>query len=463
MENQKIVAGLDIGTTKISCFVGIKDKNGKVQILGHGSVPSLGVKRGVVANITSTVESIQQAVALAEKNSGVNIRSVKVGIAGEHIKSYQNTASVIREDRETEISESDINQMISSMYKVAMNPGEDIISVIPQEYTIDGESCIREPIGMMGSRLEGDFHIITGNTSAAKNIYKCVKKAGLEVEELILESLASAHAVLYLDELEAGVALVDIGGGTTDLAIFHENILRHTAVIPMGGEIITEDIKESCGIIKKHAEDLKKRHGSSLAQLNRDDVVISIPGLKGRRPKEISLKTLAQIIQKQMEGIIDAINYEIKSSGYENKLIGGIVITGGGAQLKHVQQLASYITRKDTRIGYPNEHLASETPEEIKQPLFATGIGLVIMGANENNQSTENTVAANERKEAEQEKTAEQTVKERIEPTEPTKKKEEPNPHKDNKVDRWFGKSVINTSAFLRKIENFFQDEEQKE
>ncbi len=459
MENQKIIAGLDIGTTKIACFVGAKDKNGKIQIFGYGSVPSHGVKRGVVANINSTVDAIKQAVALAEKDAGVNIRSVKVGIAGQHIKSHQNTDSIVREDREKEIDEADVNRMIKNMYNIGMKPGEDIISVIPQEYTIDGEPGIREPVGMMGSRLEANFHIITGNTSAAKNIYKCVRKAGLEVEELILEPLASAEAVLYEDELEAGVALVDIGGGTTDVAIFHESILRHTAVIPIGGEVITEEIKESCGIIKKHAEDLKKGHGSSLAQLNRDDVVISIPGLKGRRPKEISLKTLAEIIQKKMEHIIDLVNYEIKSSGYENKLIGGIVLTGGGAQLKHIQQLAAYITKKDTRIGYPNEHLASETLEEIKQPLFATGIGLVIMGT-ENNTPSQNIVIQEEKIDHQEE----EKEKNLSEPEENDKQKDD-NKQKTKEKTRnnWLKRGGIIKGEFLQTLQDFFNAEEDEE
>ena len=261
-----------------------------------------------------------------------------------------------------------------------MAPGEEIIDVIPQEYIIDAEQGIKQPVGMLGNSLEANFHIIIGQTAAAKNIYKCVRKAGLEVVDLILEPIASAEAVLNEEEKEAGVALVDIGGGTTDIAIFQDGIIRHTAVIPFGGDIITEDVKEGCTIIKKHAEELKVKFGSSLASENRDEEVVAIPGLRGRPPKEITLKNLASIIQARMEEIIDHIYYEIKNSGYEKKLIGGIVLTGGGALLKHLVQLTEFITGMDTRIGYPNEHLAKDVPDEMASPMYSTGIGLVIEG-----------------------------------------------------------------------------------
>lgn len=378
--DKEIIVGLDIGTTKVAVIVGREDDKGKIEVLGHGKAPSLGVKRGVVHNIGSTVEAIKEAVAEAEKKSGVQIKTVKVGIAGQHIKSHQHRGSIIRENSDEEITHEDVEQLINSMYNIGMKPGEEIISVIPQEFTIDGESGVKEPVGMMGSSLEANFHIITGMTHAAKNIYKCVTKAGLEVDELVLEPLASSDAVLFEEELEAGVALVDIGGGTTDIAIFHDHILRHTAVIPFGGDIVTEDVKEGCSIIRKHAEDLKVKFGSTLANQNSELEVVSIPGLKGRKPKEISLKNLAHIIQARMEEILDYIKYEIQASGYEDKLVGGIVLTGGGAQLKHIQQITAYITGKETRIGYPNEYLSSETSDNVRLPLYATGVGLVIDG-----------------------------------------------------------------------------------
>ena len=380
MEPSEIIVGLDIGTTKIAAIVGRRNENGKIDILGFGRTDSIGVKRGVVANIDDTVQSIVAAVKEAENRSETNIATVNVGIAGQHIKSIQYRGSIIRTNADIEISQSDIDGLNENMFKLAMNPGEEIIDVIPQEYTVDGESGIKQPKGMLGHQLEANFHIITGQTMAAKNIFKCIKKANLEVESLLLEPLASAEAVQSDEEKESGVVLVDIGGGTTAIAIFQDGIIRHTAVIPFGGDIITEDIKEGCTIIKKHAEDLKVKFGSALASENRDEEVVAIPGLRGRPPKEITLRNLASIIQARMEEIIEHIYFEIKNSGYEKKLIAGIVLTGGGAQLKHISQLTEFITGMDTRIGYPNEHLAPGVPEEMASPMYATGIGLVIIG-----------------------------------------------------------------------------------
>ncbi len=380
MENSEIIVGLDIGTTKIAAIVGQKNEHGKIEIIGHGRTESIGVKRGVVSNIENTVNSIKIAVEQAELKSGVDIKYVNVGIAGQHIKSLQHHGSIIRKNIDEEINQNDVDTLNANMYNLNMAPGEEIIDVIPQEYIIDAEQGIKQPVGMLGNSLEANFHIIIGQTAAAKNIYKCVRKAGLEVVDLVLEPIASAEAVLNDEEKEAGVTLVDIGGGTTDLAIFQDGIIRHTAVIPFGGDIITEDVKEGCTIIKKHAEELKIKFGSALASENRDEEVVAIPGLRGRPPKEITLKNLASIIQARMEEIIDHIHYEIKNSGYEKKLIGGIVLTGGGALLKHLAQLTEFITGMDTRIGYPNEHLANDVPDEMASPMYSTGIGLVIEG-----------------------------------------------------------------------------------
>jgi len=380
MENSEIIVGLDIGTTKIAAIVGRRDEHGKIEILGHGRTESIGVKRGVVSNIENTVNSIKIAVEQAEQKSGVDIRYVNVGIAGQHIKSLQHHGSIIRKNVDEEISQHDIDTLNANMYNLNMAPGEEIIDVIPQEYIIDAEQGIKQPVGMLGNSLEANFHIIIGQTAAAKNIYKCVRKAGLEVVDLVLEPIASAEAVLNEEEKEAGVALVDIGGGTTDIAIFQDGIIRHTAVIPFGGDIITEDVKEGCTIIKKHAEELKVKFGSSLASENKDEEVVAIPGLRGRPPKEITLKNLASIIQARMEEIIDHIHYEVKNSGYEKKLIGGIVLTGGGALLKHLVQLTEFITGMDTRVGYPNEHLSNDVPDEMASPMYSTGTGLVIEG-----------------------------------------------------------------------------------
>jgi cell division protein FtsA len=381
--SNEIVVGLDIGTTKIACFVGRRNEFGKIEILSMGRSESLGVKRGVVSNIEQTVQSIVAAVAEAQQRveGSLEINVVNVGIAGQHIKSLQHRGILTRKSAEDEIAQADIDALIDDMYKLVMEPGEEIIHVLPQEYIVDGDVGIKNPIGISGVRLEANFHIITGRISAAKNIYKCVEKAGLTVDELILEPLASSEAVLSEEEKEAGVVLVDIGGGTTDVAIFHEGIIRHTAVIPFGGNVITEDIKEGCTIMKRQAELLKQKFGSALSSESQENEIVCIPGLRGRDPKEISVKNLASIIQARMEEIIEHVHYEIRNSGYEKKLIGGIVVTGGGAQLKHVTQLFEFITGMDTRIGYPNEHLApSPTIDNLTSPMYATGIGLVIKG-----------------------------------------------------------------------------------
>ncbi len=376
----ELVVGLDIGTTKICAIVGQKNEFGKIEVLGMGKAESAGVTRGVVSNIEKTVQAIKDAVIEAENKSGVDIKVVNVGIAGQHIKSLQHRGIIVRKNTIDEISRDDISRLIEDMYKLVMAPGESIIHVLPQEFTVDNEQGIKDPIGMAGVRLEANFHIITGQITAAENINKCVRKAGLEASDLILEPLASAESVLSDEEREAGVVLVDIGGGTTDIAIFHEGIIRHTAVIPFGGNSITEDIREGCTVMKTHAEMLKVKFGSALADENQETEIISIPGLRGREPKEVSVKNLAYIIQARMEEIIEHVHYEIKSSGFEKKLIAGIVLTGGGANLKHLCQLVEFITGMDARVGYPNEHLAKSNVDEIKSPMYATAIGLVIKG-----------------------------------------------------------------------------------
>jgi cell division protein FtsA len=379
----KIIVGLDIGTTKIACFVGKKNEHGKIEILSMGKSESLGVMRGMVSNIEKTVQSIKVAVEEAQERveGQLTIRSVNVGIAGQHIKSLQHRGIHTRDQVDSEISQKDIDALVEDMYKLVMQPGEEIITVLPQEYIIDNEQGIKDPIGMLGRRLEANFHIITGHVGAVLNIHKCVSKAGLEVKEIILEPIASADAVLSDEEKEAGIVLVDIGGGTTDIAIFHEGIIRHTAVIPFGGNVITEDIKEGCTIMKRQAEMLKVKFGSALASESQENEIVCIPGLKGRDPKEITVRNLASIIQARMEEIIDLVHYEILNSGYSKKLIGGIVVTGGGAQLKHITQLFEYITGMDTRIGYPTEHLANNNHiDNLTSPMYSTGIGLVLKG-----------------------------------------------------------------------------------
>ncbi len=381
MEKENIAVGLDIGTTKIVAMIGKKNEYGKLEILGLGKAKSLGVKRGVVNNILQTIQSILHAVADAEAAAGYKIKNVVVGIAGQHIRSIQHSDYISRENPDEVIGDKDIEQLINQVQKLSMLPGEEIIHVLPQEFKIDGEPGIKEPIGMYGSRLEATFHVVVGQAALIKNAGRCIKDAGLELSGITLEPLASAEAVLSQEEKEAGVALIDIGGGTTDLAIFKDGIIRHTAVVPFGGNVITEDIKEGCAIIERQAEILKVRFGSAWPGENKDNEIVSIPGLRGKDPKEISLKNLSKIIHARVEEIIQLVFSEIKSYGYENpqkKLIAGIVLTGGGSELKHIKQLVEYITGIDTRIGYPNEHLAGDSNPEISSPLYATAVGLVM-------------------------------------------------------------------------------------
>lgn len=383
MESPKIAVGLDIGTTKIVAMVGCLNEYGKFEILGMGKADSLGVQRGVVSNITQTVQSIKQAVEEAEAQADVKIEEVVVGIAGQHIRSLQHSDYIQREDGDKVIEEADIDLLIQNVEKLAMMPGEEIIHILPQEYKIDSQAGIREPIGMHGNRLEANFHIVVGQTSAIRNIVRCVQDAGLVVGALTLEPLASAEAVLSSEEKEAGVVLVDIGGGTTDVAIFKDGIIRHSAVIPYGGNVITDDIKEGCNIIQRQAESLKVKFGSAWPGENKENEIVSIPGLRGREPREVSLKNLARIIHARVTEIMELVHLQVANYGYEDtrkRIIAGLVLTGGGAQLKHLKQLAEYITTMDTRIGYPNEHLASDAPAEMSSPMFATGVGLVMKG-----------------------------------------------------------------------------------
>ena len=383
MEENKISIGLDIGTTKIVAMIGRRNEYGKVQILGVGKSKSLGVHRGVVNNITQTIQSIQQAVNEAELSADCKIESVTVGIAGQHIRSLQHSDYITRTNSELVIDEDDIDRLINQVHKLVMLPGEEIIHVLPQEFKVDGQAEIKEPVGMYGGRLEANFHVVVGQVSSIRNIGRCIKSAGLDLEGITLEPLASANAVLSFEEKEAGVALIDIGGGTTDLAVFKDGIIRHTAVIPFGGNVITDDIKEGCSIIEKQAELLKIKFGSAWPGENKENEIVSIPGLRGRDPKEITLKNLSKIIHARTVEIIEQVYLEIKNYGHEEqkkKLIAGIVLTGGGSQLKHIKQLVEYITGMDTRVGYPNEHLAGDTDKDVTIPLFATAVGLVLDG-----------------------------------------------------------------------------------
>ncbi len=375
----EIVVGLDIGTTKVCAIVGRINEHEKVEVLGMAKTDSLGVMRGVVANIAKTVDAIEKVIKEVSEKTGVGVKKVYVGIAGQHIKSMQHRCILTRDSSDSEITREEVKKLIHDMYKLAMPPGDRIIHVLPQEFIVDHEQGIKDPVGMGGSRLEANFHIITGQVSAAQNINRCVEKSGLEVADLVLEPLASAAAVLTQEEKEAGVALVDIGGGTTDIAIFQDGIIRHTAVIPLAGNVVTEDIKEGCLIMREQAEKLKLQYGSAYALENQESAVVSVQSLLGRKPKEIALRNLAHIIQARMEEIIELVYQEIRVSGFEKKLSGGIVLTGGGAQLKHLVQLVEYVTGMEARIGYPTEHL-TKGAHDVKNPMFSTGIGLIIKG-----------------------------------------------------------------------------------
>jgi cell division protein FtsA len=385
MENDDISVGLDIGTTKIVAMIGRRNEYGKIELLGIGRAKSLGVHRGVVNNITQTIQSIQKAVDEAIAISGIQITETVVGIAGQHIRSLQHSDYITRPNSEEVISEDDLEKLEKQVYKLVMLPGEEIIHVLPQEFKVDGQGEITQPVGMYGGRLEANFHVVVGQISSIRNVGRCIKSAGLNLAGITLEPLASAEAVLSAEEKEAGVALIDIGGGTTDLAIFKNGIIRHTAVIPFGGNVITEDIKEGCSIIEKQAELLKVKFGSAWPGDNKDNEIVSIPGLRGRDPKEITLKNLSKIINARVIEIIEQVFLEIKNYGHEEskkKLIAGIVLTGGGAELKHIKQLVEYVTGMDTRIGYPNENLAGDSDESLSSPQYATAVGLLMNGLN---------------------------------------------------------------------------------
>lgn len=387
MENtQQYIAAIDIGTTKIVTTVGQQKENGKIEILGVSKTPSKGVKRGVVLNIEETVNAIRSTVEAVQLRSGVTFENVYVGIAGQHVRSLRNRGYINRDTYDHEITREDVQALIDDMYKIPIDVGEEIIHVLPQNFTVDNEAGVKNPVGMSGKRIEGNFHIVIGEIATAKNVEKCINRVDLSINSMILEQLASANAVLTNDEKEAGVALIDIGGGTTDVAIYHDNIIRHTAVIPFGGNVVTRDIKEGCSILYREAELLKIQYGSALGDSAPEDKVVTIPGISGRESKEISFKNLAYIIQSRMEEIIDAICFEIENSGYYEKLSAGIVITGGGALLKHLPQLIKFKTGLDTKIGYPIESLEAEMEEDINQPMYATSVGLILKGAHHLNE-----------------------------------------------------------------------------
>jgi cell division protein FtsA len=375
-----ILAAIDIGTTKIVTIVGRMNDMGKLEILGMSKTPSKGVKRGVVLNIEEAVSAIRYTVDEVQKQVGFIIKEAYVGIAGQHITSLQNRGYILRDSYEEEITKEDTDRLLAEMFKISIQPGEEIIHVIPQSYVVDNETGVKNPIGMFGKRLEGNYHIVIGQTSSARTIERCVNRVGINVKQMILEPLASSAAVLTEDEIEAGVALVDIGGGTTDIAVYYDDIIKHTAVIPFGGNVITKDVMEGCSILNKHAELLKIQYGSALGDLAEEAKVVAVPGISGREPKEVSIKSLAYIIQSRMEEIIDAIVYQLEGSDCLEKLTAGIVITGGGSLLRHLPQLVKYRTGLDVRIGKPDVQLGNSDLKEVNHPMYSTSVGLLFKG-----------------------------------------------------------------------------------
>ncbi len=384
-QEQPIIVGLDIGTTKIAAIAGRKNEFGKLEILGFGRANSNGVQHGMVLNIDQTIKAIEAAIKNCyDSNPNLEIGEVYVGIAGHHIKSLQTRGDIVRQSVEDEITQQEIDRLISDQYRTYIPAGDQIIDVIPQEFTVDNFQNIPNPIGYSGVKVGANFHIITGDKNAIRNINRSVEKASLITKDLVLQPLASAAAVMCDQDLEAGVAIVDIGGGTTDLAVFYEGILKHTAVIPFGGENITNDIKTGLGVLKTQAEQMKVQFGSALADEAKANAFITIPGLRGMAPKEISVKNLAGIIQARMSEIMDFVTYHLKQVGLDTRMLnGGIILTGGGSQLKHLIQLTEYITSLNARIGYPNEHLAAGHIEELAKPMYSTCIGLILKGYND--------------------------------------------------------------------------------
>jgi cell division protein FtsA len=377
--SERIVVGVDIGTTKVCAVVAAAESVDRVNVLGIGVAESEGLNRGVVINIDKTVAAVQQAVHDAERAAGVSVRRVIVGIAGDHVQSFQSRGVITISNRDGEITHRDVQRLLDDTMHVAMPADREILHVIPQDFVVDGQDGVVDPVGMSGVRLEANVHIITGLVSAAKNIYRCIERAGYEVADIVLEPLASSFAVLHPDEKEVGVALIDIGGGTTDIAVFEDNTIRHTAVIAVAGNKVTDDIRKGLGIMRDQAERLKCRFGTAVVDLVRDDEEITIPGIGGRPEKSISRGTLAQIIQPRMEEILEISGIEIKRSGYARHLSAGIALTGGGSLIPGTAELASEVLGMETRVGVP-QGIAGGLVEEVSDPKFATAVGLVFYG-----------------------------------------------------------------------------------
>lgn len=383
MNSNNIISVIDIGTTKIVAIIGKKEENGTFSVLGLGHVESKGVNRGNVLNIIETVKSITKAVEIAEKQANIKITEVYVGIAGQNIDCIVNADYLNRPKSEEEITQEELDHFIKNQENISLEPGRQILQVIPKHFEIDGEK-VENPVGCIGKRLDAKFHLIIGLTQNINSIKRCIANAGLRLKKIILEPIASSKAVLHPEEMEAGVAMIDIGGGTSDLAIYHKNMLIHTAVIPFGGNVITSDLEKAFGLTNKEAEQLKITYGKAIPDSNdSQEVVIIESKIQGRDKKEIDLKNISNIIQARVEEILGFINQQILLAN-ANQYIGiGIVLTGGGALLKNMPQLTSYCTTYESRIGYPLVHINQNSQKLLNNPQYATAIGLLIIGFEE--------------------------------------------------------------------------------
>ena len=376
-DDEKLIVGLDIGTSKVLAIVGEVNPIGQVEVIGVGHHPSRGMKKGVVVNIESTVQSIQRAVEEAELMAGCQIHSVFAGIAGSHINSFNSHGIVAIKDKE--VGSSDVDRVIEAARALAIPADQRLLHILPQEFIIDKQEGIREPIGMSGVRLESKVHIVTGAVSAAQNIIKCVRRCGLEVDDIILEQLASSMSVLSDDEQELGVCLVDIGGGTTDISVFTEGAIRHTAVIPIAGDQVTNDIAVALRTPTQYAEDIKKKYGCALTQLARHDESIEVPSVGDRPPRKLSRQTLAEVIEPRIEELYGLVQAELRRSGFEDMVGSGIVLTGGSSKMEGMIDLAEEVFHMPVRMGIP-QHVGG-LKGVVQNPVFATGVGLVMYGA----------------------------------------------------------------------------------
>ena len=373
---RNLIVGLDIGTSKVAAIVGELSSDGNIEIIGIGSTPSRGLKKGVVVNLESTVQSIQRAIEEAELMAGCQIRSVYAGIAGSHIRSLNSHGIVAIKDKE--VTQYDIDRVIDSARAVAIPADQKILHILPQEFVIDLQEGIKEPIGMSGIRLEAKVHMVTGSVSASQNIVKCIRRCGLEVEDIVLEQLASCNSVLTDDEKELGVCLIDIGGGTTDIAIFVDGAIKHTAVIPIAGDQVTNDIAVALRTPTLNAEDIKRKYACALTQLANVDEVIEVPSIGDRAPRKISTQNLAEIIEPRYEELMLLVQSELRRSGFEELIAAGIVLTGGSSKVMGLIDLAEEIFHMPVRMGGPQN--VTGLTEVVKNPIHSTGVGLLMYG-----------------------------------------------------------------------------------